>query len=83
MTTTLNHSIKEHQIRKIVEKFRMDTFYFVVPDTIFEEFRRQRFEGDMKNVKTLESTKEQSSSKKRSLEEVEDSGRDKKQRPKK
>ena len=83
MTTTLNHSIKEHQIRKIVKKFRMDTFYFVVPDTIFEEFQRQKFEGNMENVKTLKSTKGQSSSKKRSLEEDEDSNRNKKQRLKK
>ena len=83
MTTTLNHPIKEPQMRKIVERFEMDTFYFVVSDTIFEEFQRQKIEEDKESVKTVKSIKEQNSPMKRSLEEVETSIKNKRQRLKK
>jgi hypothetical protein len=83
MTTTQNHPIRGGQLREVVERFGMDKFYFVVPDTNFGEFQKQKFEGDMENVKAVKSTEVRRSSRKRPLKEIEHSNKNKKQRPKK
>ena len=41
MTVTLDHDIPKSPFMEIVEVSKMDKFYFVVPDDIFKDFRKQ------------------------------------------
>jgi hypothetical protein len=42
MTMTESHAISEDEMREITKELKVDNFYFVVPDRIFEKFGRQK-----------------------------------------
>jgi hypothetical protein len=43
ITTRLNHPIGRNQMKEIVRQTKMNTLYFVVPNTIFRKFQKQNF----------------------------------------
>ena len=92
MTTSLKHPIKKLGMKTLMKVFGMNRLYFVVPSTIFKEFRKQGFEEDEEDEEDGEDRKEeevvaqgkltgkQHAKKKRPLDGVNDSDKDNRRR---
>jgi hypothetical protein len=62
MTVSMEHKILWKQMKEIKNKIKMDKFYFVVPDTHYKEFKKQKMIGGPDNQTTSRPSDENATS---------------------